>query len=223
MWPKYEKTKLFFFGAVHGFIILGYFLAIQFLSIASAVLLLYSSSVWMILFSALILKEKIKKIDILIILIAVIGLIFVVSPQNLFLRESLIGSIAGLLAGIGMAWVYVISKTFKKYDKISLTFWQNVIAIPFLLPLLFIDFPKFTYLDLGIVLILGIFLTAIPFVFLFKGLEKVKGKAAGIFILLEIIFPVVFAFLFFREVPTVLVWIGGGLIILASYLMLRFK
>lgn len=216
---KYNKGKLIFFGAIHGFIILGYFLAIQFLSIASAVLLLYSSSIWMIIFSYFILKEKISLGTWVALIIAFVGVIFVLSPQDFFMAESLIGSLAGLFAGMGMGLVYILSKTFTKYDKVSLTFWQNLIALPFLLPLLLVDIPSFTQLDILIAILLGSLFTVVPFILLFKGLEKVSGQKGGIVILLDMIFPILFGLVIFREIPSISVIVGGVLIIFGTLII----
>lgn len=221
---KYEKKKLLLFGAIHGFIILGYFLAIQYLTIASAVLLLYSSSIWIVVFSHFIVKEKITKRTFIALAIAFFGVIFVVSPQNFFLKESLVGSLAGLGAGIGMGLVYTLSKTFKKYDKVSLTFWQNLIAIPFVLPLLFIDSPKFSNtLDIGIILLLGSVFTAVPFILIYKGFGKIDAQKGSIVIMLDIVFSVIFAWMIFKESPTILVIIGGVLIMIGTYIITTKK
>ena len=217
---KYERKKLFFFGVIHGFIILGYFLAIEYLSIASAVLLIYSSSIWIVVFSYFILKEKITQQTLAALLISFIGVIFVISPTSLFIKESFIGSISGLLAGVGMGLVYTLSKTFKKYDKISLTYWQNVIAVPFMLPLLFIDIPNFTFFDSLIVLLLGI-LGVIAFVLIYRGFEKVDAQKGSIIIMLDIVFSIMFAYILFDEMPKILAIFGGTLIILGSYLITR--
>jgi drug/metabolite transporter (DMT)-like permease len=216
---KYEKGKLLLFGAIHGFIILGYFLAVQYLTIASAVLLLYSSSIWIVIFSHFILKEKITKRTLFALAVAFLGVILVVSPQNFFLKESIIGSLCGLAAGVGMGLVYTLSKTFKKYDKVSLTFWQNLIAAPFVLPLIFIDLPKFSALDIGIVLLLGSVFTAVPFILIFKGFGKINAQKGSIVIMLDIVFSVIFAWLIFKETPTTLAIIGGILIMVGTYIV----
>ena len=220
---KFEKKKMILFGAIHGFIILGYFMAIQYLSVASAVLLLYSSSIWIIIFSHFILKEKITRKTVFALVIAFIGVIFVLSPKSLLIFESFVGSIAGLLAGIGFGLVYVLSKTFKKYDKVSLTFWQNTIALPFLIPLLLIDIPKFTPNDIGIVVLLGTICTTLPFILVFKGFEKVSAQKGGIVILLDVLFPVILALAIFQEVPTIEALIGGVLIVIGFLLVTNSK
>ena len=220
---KYEKSKLLLFGAIHGFIILGYFLAIQYLSIASAVLLLYSSSIWIVIFSYFILKEKITKRTIFALIIAFLGVVLVLSPKNFFLKGGIIGSLSGLGAGLGMGLVYILSKTFKKYDKVSLTFWQNLIAIPFVLPLIFIDFPKFAYSDVNLVLLLGTAFTALPFVLVFKGFEKIDAQKGSIVIMLEVAFSVLFAWVIFKEAPAFGAIIGGILIIIGAYIIMAKK
>jgi drug/metabolite transporter (DMT)-like permease len=220
---KYERGKLLLFGAIHGFIILGYFLSIQYLTISSAVLLLYSSSIWIVIFSHFILKERINKRTLFALTIAFLGIVLVVSPQNFFLKESVVGSLSGLFAGIGMGLVYTLSKTFKKYDKVSLTFWQNFIAIPFVLPLLFIDFPKFSLLDAGIVLLLGSVFTAVPFILIFKGFGKIKAQKGSIVIMLDIVFSVIFAWIIFKETPTILAVIGGVLIMIGTFIITTKK
>lgn len=215
--PKTEKLKLLIFGGLHGFIILGYFTAIIYLSIASAVLLLYSASIWMILFSALILKEKITKVSIISLIIAFSGVMMVLLPQDFQITTSLIGSVSALAAGVGFGLVYVLSKTFKTYDKVSLIFWQNLIAVPFIFPLIFFKAPVLTFNITSILLIVSI-LSVTTFFLVYKGLALVPGQKASVLILLDIIFPIFTAFIFLQEAPTIQALIGGALIIFGSYL-----
>ena len=219
---KSDKKKMFLFGAIHGFIILGYFLAINYLSVASAILLLYSSSIWIVVFSYFILGDRVTIRTMISLLIAFVGLIFVASPQTIFLNESYIGLLSGLASGVGMGLVYVLSKTFKKYDKISLTFWQNLIGLPFVLPLFFFDIPKvITISDIGLVIILGTFLTTLPFVLLFEGFGRINAQKGSVVIMLDIVFSILFAWVLFQEVPTISIIFGGILIMIGTYSMTK--
>lgn len=154
---KYEKGKLVFFGAIHGFIILASFVSLNLLSISYAVILQSTIVIWTALFSVIILREKMTLKIGLSILVCFIGVLFLFNPSASFSRSSLIGISCGLFVGIFGGLVYALSKTFKRYDKISLTFWQNAIAIPFLIPLLFLQPMHFDSVNVFLVLSIGLF------------------------------------------------------------------
>jgi drug/metabolite transporter (DMT)-like permease len=200
------------FGFLHAFIITGYFIAIKHINISTAVLLLYTSSIWMVLFGAIILKEKIKVSSIIALIISIAGVVLIISPKQIIFGENLFGIIAALLAGVGFGLVYVLSKTFKEYDKVSLTFWQNLLALPFVVPLLFIEPINFTLKNGILVFILGI-ITLIAFIITYNGLEKVKSHIASVVILADMLFPIILALILFKEVPGIYTIIGGVLII----------
>jgi len=56
------------------------------------------------------------------------------------------------------------------------------------------------------------------YILVFKALAKVAGQKAGVLVLLDIIFPVLFAFLIFSEIlePSVML---GGLLIVSGFFM----
>lgn len=222
MWPVYEKTKVLIFGALHGFIILAAYLSIYYLSIASAMILQSTLTLWMVVFSYFILKEKITTRVIISLILSLVGLVILFAPSSFFFGESILGSIAGLFVGIFGGLIYVLSKTFKKYDKVSLTFWQNAIATPFLIPLLFFQRPEFSAYNLFFVFVIalcGLF----GFLLLFFGLRYAKGSLSAILTLLNPVITIILAFLFFKEIPSLNEIIGGLLIFLAVYLILSQK
>ena len=214
---KKEKTKLIFFGVIHGLIILASYISIKYLSIAMAVLLSSTISIWMVMFSHFILKEKITKKTIIALIISFIGLIIIVNPLDIFIRNTFIGILMGLLVGMGGGLVYTLSKTFKTYDKISLTFWQNLIATPILIPLLFIIIPIFSPYNTFIVLSMGI-VGALSFIFLFLGFGLIKGQKGGVLNLLNSVFTIILGMIILFSVPTFREIVGGIFIILGSYL-----
>lgn len=215
--PKKEKSKMLIFGALHGFIILGYFIGISLLPIALAVILFFMFPIWIALFSYIILKERITKRVGIALLISFIGLMFVVIPDSKFFSGDFLGIISAFLAGIFAGLVYVMSKMFKTYDKFSLVFWQNSIATFFLLPLLLINFPVLNYVEGGIVILIGI-ATAIPFILYYTALGKVNSGNVGVLMFLEGIIPIILAVFIFQEIPSSLTILGGVLIFYGSYL-----
>lgn len=219
---KEEKLKLLFFGAIHGFIIIATYISIYFLSVASAMLLQSTLTIFMIIFSALILKEKIHARVYIAITLAFIGLVILLSPEGLFVKKSFVGICAGLFVGVFGGLVYVLSKTFKTYGGISLTFWQNLIASPFLIPLLFLQKPNLSLFNISFVLIIAL-LGTLGFVFLFTGLRKARGSNSSLLTLLNVVLTIILAMFFFNETPSVSEIIGGILILTGIYLVLINK
>ena len=220
--PKYERGKLLFFGAIHGFIILASFLSIYYLSLASAMFLQATLSIWMAVFSYFILKEKIDARVVIALLISFIGLAVLLSPFNLLAEKSIIGICSALFVGIFGGLVYVISKTFKKYDPLSLTFWQNLIAVPFLLPLLFIQKPVLGLFNISFVAIIAL-CGAFGFLFMFFGLKLGKGSYAGVLTLINFVLVILLGIVFFNEIPSLREIIGGCFILVGVYLVLTKK
>lgn len=220
--PKVEKLKLLFFGAIHGFIILAAFISIYYLTIASAMFLQATLSIWAIIFSCIILKEKIDTRLLSAVIISFSGLVIILSPISIFSERSLIGAGAALSVGIFGGLVYAISKTFKEHNSFSFTFWQNLIAIPFLVPLLFIQGPVVNAINVTFVGLIALFGT-LAFIFLFFGLKSAKGSYAALLTLLNFILTIVLAIFFFGEIPSSRDIIGGMLILIGAYLVLSKK
>jgi drug/metabolite transporter (DMT)-like permease len=213
---KYNIWLMILFGALHSFVLLSHFAAVNLLSVANAVLLLHTFPIWMVIFSYFIFKEKINKKTIFALVVSFTGVIILLYPEKI-IGNNLFGYILGIFSGFGAGLVYVLSKKLKKYDSVSLTFWQNLIAIPFALPLIFLELVKFSYYNLFIILLIS-FCGVGLFVLLFNGLKKVKASIGGIVLLLEVIIPVIFALFFFKEIPSLYSVIGGVLILIGVYI-----
>ncbi|MCK4996697.1 DMT family transporter [Candidatus Pacearchaeota archaeon] len=216
---KKDIKKMILFGAIHGIIILLYFYAISKLPVSIAVILLYLFPAWIIIFSHFILGEKISKKGLIGLLISFVGIILILSPRN-FLEGSILGYLAGAIAGMLAGLIYVLSKTFKNYNKTSLTFWQNLIATPFLLPLLFLDFPKFSIGNTLIASSVGI-IGIIYFILIYSSLGKIKTSHAGNLMLLDVIWPAFFAFILLKEIPEITTIIGILIIMVGTYFVVN--
>ena len=97
-------------------------------------------------------------------------------------------------------------------------YWRNLITVPFILPLLFIEFPQdIRVLDWGIILIIGT-ISIFAFILAFKGFHKVEAHRGGIILFLDLFTPVLLVMIFFSEFPDLRTIIGGVLIILGLVL-----
>lgn len=73
-----SKYKMFFFGFLHAITIILSFISINNLSVSLAVLLTATISIWMVIFSHILLKEKINYKIVYSIILSFIGLLLVV-------------------------------------------------------------------------------------------------------------------------------------------------
>ena len=221
---KKDKLKLFIFGILHAGSIFFSFFAIKTINVAIASVLIYAGTIYLVVLSAIFLKEKINLTTIFAVSLCFIGIIFIF--WNVFssrFNGNLLGYLAGFFAGVFMAIVYLTGKILSKdYSGSSMTLLQNLIALPFVIPLLFVGSFVFSFENIFVILFLGIFCTAVPFFLLYSGMKNVKGQKVGIILTLELIIPVILSFAVLSEIPSPLEIIGGVLI-LVGYVLVSFS
>jgi len=213
-----NKLSFFLFSLFHVLIVISFFIAIKLINLAVAVLLLYAGSIYLVILSSIFLKEKIEKITIFSLIISFLGIFTIFYSSEIILN--LWGYLAGFFSGLFMAITLLIGKVLSKnYDKLSMTYYQNIIALPLILPLLFFINFNLTFNDVFILILLGSVCTALAFLLLYSGIKKVKGQKIGILLLLELVTPLFLAFILFKEIPSVREIIGGILILIGFILI----
>lgn len=214
---KKEKKKMLMIGTTFALIDVVAFVAISNLLISSSILIIASSvTIFSILLASLILKEKIKYTTILALVLALLGMAVSFYPFAI-LSEKLIFLVFAMLAGLLVAFSNTISKTFKQYDKHSLLFWESIVAILILIPLLFVQPADYTRGNLLIVLGLSI-INISGVILLYKGIQNSQVQKAAILSLIGLILAPVAGYVFFQEMPTLQIFLGGILLIIAVYL-----
>lgn len=202
--------------------------------VAIAVLLLYTQPLWTVFFSWAFLKEKIKKIEIISCFIVLAGIIFLINPFQQFGHIPVLGIIIALIGGICLSgWVSVGSYLSKKgNDPINSLFTEKFFTVVVLLAL----FPLFSALIkndsivhfsfnwpihvwIGLILF-SLVVQIINHWFYLSGTKKVPTIDAGIIMLLEPVVGAVLAAIFLHQPITSGIIFGGGLILLANYLVI---
>ena len=119
----------------HG--ILCYFYAVDLLVLADASMLNKMSPFFVILFSFLLLKEKLKPAQAIAIFVAFIGSLFIIKPTftNMELFPSVIGLCGGIGAGIAYAMVRILGQRGQKGSSVVLYFsgFSCIVTLPYLL------------------------------------------------------------------------------------------
>jgi len=217
----YKKT--FLVGAFQGISIFMYFFAILNTTIANAMFLLYTAPIFSVIFAKIFLKEKIQKKTILGVVLAMIGIIFILNPAKFsFSSSNSLGILFGLGAGLFYSAMAITAKPLtKKVSGYYLAFWQYLI-----ISVLFAISLRGTSVNIvaGNILPLlgiGIFTCGIAFILFMKGVKRVKAQKVFVVTALEPLVGVVSAIIILSEIPTLFTGIGAILILAGVFAVMR--
>lgn len=190
------------------------FIAIDNLNIADAAILNKMSPFFAVIFTAIFLKEKIGKIDVLFLVLAFIGALFVVKPSfNFSSIYAYLGLISGLSVGIAYTFLRVCGRRGEKGTKI--VFWFSAFSSVVLLPLFIISYEKMTAMQFTYMCLAGVSAAMAQF-FVTAAYTRAKAKEVSVFDYTQVIFTAVLGFLVLNQIPDVYSFIGYAIIVSVS-------
>ncbi len=189
-----------------------------------AVVLLYTSPVFVILLSFFIFKEKLNFYKILAVVFAVAGLFLVAgvagSSDSVI---SLHGIIIGLCSGAGYALYSIFGRiALKKYSTLTINFYTFVFCFIACSCLSGFNLAENSHIitvkNILMVFGAGIFCTVLPYYFYTKGLEKIDTGKASVIVTIEPLVGILIGIFIFGE-DSSLVKIGGMILIFGAVCM----
>ncbi|TCP54700.1 RarD protein [Tumebacillus sp. BK434] len=200
-----------------------FFQAVQMTSLANAVLSYYVAPVLVTLLAPVLLKEKLERRTLLFVGMAFLGTL-IMNPLGEVGGDHLLGMLSGLTAAFFYAMVTISGKKVTGMQAHTLVLWQTGTATLVLLPyVLWQGMAMPSLPSLGVMVTIGLVHTALALTLYFLGLNRVKVQHVGVLGYLDPVSAILFAYLFFGEAPSMETWIGGILILVSSYLILRSK
>ena len=208
-----------------GFGVLGIicnFYAIDHLVLSDASILNKMSPFFVILFSFIILKEKLTLPQGLIVLGAFVGALFVIKPDfsNAEWFPSLLGFIGGMCAGLAYTMVRYLGIRGEKGSFIVL-FFSGFSAVV-LLPLMIMNFKMFTPFQLFALLMAGVSAAGGQFA-ITAAYTYSPAKEVSVYDYTQIIFAAGLGFFVFGDVPDMLSIIGYGIIVAMAIVMFAYN
>ncbi|EOC99928.1 DMT family transporter [Caldisalinibacter kiritimatiensis] len=196
-----------------------YFYALSNINLADAVILNKMSPFFVMVFSALFLGEKIKKPQVLALIIAVLGASFVVKPK---FDSSVLPALIALLSAVFAGGAYTAIRHLRHTDApetivFYFAFFSTIAMIPFMLSGQFI-IPNFTQI-LKLVA-LGVFATTAQFL-MTNAYRYAPAGELSIYTYVNIVFSTMIGLIVWAEIPDSLSILGGFLIISAGYINYR--
>ena len=155
--------------------------------------------------------------------VALLGLVAILIPDwqaNLSTADAT-GALYGVASGLAYAFTLIFAKRLiSLISPVSLVFWQGIFILLLLLPF-FALIPLFTLPTSSWFWLIGLGLThcaLAPLLYL-SGLSYIKAQHAAVIGYLEPLSAVFLGLLLVHEVPSLMTWMGGALILFSGALI----
>ena len=178
---------------------------------ANAIVLQFTSPVFIVVFSALIFKTRIKKADMLVVLftLAGIALCFIDQLQGGYL----LGNCVAILAGMFMAGMFMAVGELEGEERFSGILLGQGFTFGIGLPWVIATRPEFTAAAVGCVLVLGVFQLGISYILYIKATKYCPPLACCLLGAVEPLLNPVWVMIFDGETPGPLALIGGIVVV----------
>jgi drug/metabolite transporter (DMT)-like permease len=214
---KKDYLYLFILGVILALHWWTFFQAIRLSTVAVGLLTYSTFPIFVTFLEPYFFKEKIKRSDIYLALIAFLGVILVV-PRFEIADNITRGALWGIVSGLTFAVLSILNRGYvKKYSSLVIAFYQDSAAALVLLPFLFVMEFTITHKDILLLALLGVCFTAIAHTLFIKGLTNVRAQTASIIACLEPVYGIVIAIFLLGEIPGWRIISGGMLILSATF------
>lgn len=198
--------------------------ASRYTSIANAVFLKYTGPIYVLLLSTFLLKEQRDKKSIYAVLIALTGLFIIIFPNDLGSNANTIGIALGTIAGITLGLcTLIIKKILNTISVYTALFYRFLISAPLMTIVVLLSGIRVEISTPVVLTLLGFgFLFAIVgTVIHFEGISRLSAQRASVLFYIEPLSATIFAVIMFSETPTFFTLLGGALIIISTYLIVK--
>jgi len=225
-----NKPLLIARGTVGAIALIFVYYAVTTLPLAEATVLQYLHPVFTAVLAVIFLKEKVQRSTLLCIVVSLLGLGVMVSPNIQFsgaelsnMPYSWLSIGAAVLGAFGSAVAYVLVKKLTKTEDSSvIIFYFPFVSLPIAIALLGSDFVMPSLPALGLLLLVGIF-TQVGQVGLTKALHSADANKATAYAYVQVVFSILIGWLWFSEIPLITTLIGGALVISGALINVLWK
>ncbi len=202
--------------------------SILYTQVGNALFLFYTYAIITPVFGYLFLKEKINRTNIVALAVSLIALALLFQPNSLPTWK--LGGFFAILSSLGQTAYLILRKKLNAYSA-GIMMVANTLVGVVVLSAISLTLENGFYFKGGIgnvsmktwvATVLFGFDNFLAWFAMTKGFEYFKATAGSVILLSELVFGIIFAFLFFREIPSSTAMIGG-LCILAASVMVIFK
>lgn len=216
-WSK-DLVLLLLSGALLAFHWTAFFQAVRVSTVAVGLLSYSTFPVFTIFLEPWLLKLRFRKTYLLFALVCFLGVSMMVSEFRLTNRVFL-GVIWGIASGLSFSFLTIINRVLSpRYSSLLLAFYQDGLAMIFLLPLFLKQSFNFhlNSSEIFLLLFLGLVCTAAAHSLFIKGLRFIEAQLSSLISALEPVYGILLGYAFLREIPDTRTLIGGILILTSA-------
>lgn len=187
---------------------------------ANAIVLQFTSPVFIVIFTALIYRTRIRKADALVVTFTLLGIALFFFDQ---LRPGYIaGNFVAIAAGMFMAGMYMAVGDLEGEQRFSGILIGQSLTFLFGLPFIIVTRPEFTMTATLSILVLGIFQLGIAYILYVKSSEFCPPLACCLLGAVEPLLNPVWVLIFDGEKPGIFAFIGGVIVVISITLWCIF-
>jgi drug/metabolite transporter (DMT)-like permease len=224
--PEARKNwtwRTFAVGVAYAATLIAFVAANKLTTSANAIFLQATAPLYLLLLGPLILKERIRGVDIVVFLAIAAGVVLLLSGSTGAGTSAGIGrgDLIALFSGFSWAWTITGLRWMGKHDPhgnagTATVVVGNLIAFLVCLPAA-LPVAAAAPRDAAVILYLGVFQVALAYVFLTRSIRHVPGFEAATLLLVEPVFNPAWTWLLQGERPAALALAGGAVIVLAAF------
>ena len=204
----------FFGGLILSFGFCGYVFAMYNTTVANTNFIIQTQTIFLAIFGYFFLKEKISKITLISIILAISGIILMVG--NTLSAGQTIGNLAAFSMPISFAVLILVVRKYPNVDMVPSQFIAGIFAL--IIGYLMSSKINISYYDIFLGFLAGFFQLGFGFIFITIGAQRTPSAMVGIIMLTEAVFGPLWAWLFINEQPPTIVITGGTIVIIAVLL-----
>ena len=192
----------------------GYVFAMYNTTVANANFIIQTQTIFLAIFGYLFLKEKISKLTLISIILAISGIILMVGGS--LSPGQMSGNIAAFIMPVSFAILIIIIRKYPDVDMIPLQLIAGIVAM--IVGYLIAGKINISYHDIFLGFLAGFFQLGFGFIFITIGARNTPSAIVGIIMITEAVLGPLWAWMFANENPPMTVLIGGSVIIFAVLL-----
>ena len=196
----------------------GYVFAMYNTTVANTNFIIQTQILFLAIFGYIFLKEKISKITLISIFLAIAGVILMVGSS--LSPGQMTGNLAAFIMPISFAILILIIRKYPHVDMIPLQLIAGIVAM--VVGYLIAGKINISYHDIFLGFLAGFFQLGFGFIFITIGARNTPSAIVGIIMITEAVLGPLWAWMFANENPPMTVLIGGSVIIFAVLLQFLF-